>query len=166
MKSHVIIQIICLSTSITCLGFPYILAGYWPIVLFFPAIAGFWFFMKKQSAFWSASIVFITFILLAGVGVLTNLSTPLMVLACIAALAWWDLTNFRQSIVLGQPLETRLPLERDHLQSLVLAASAGLILVFVSSYLNIQLSFVGMILLVVFTIGCLTYAMRALVKTI
>jgi hypothetical protein len=117
-------------------------------------------------AFWSASIVFITFILLAGVGVLAKLSTPLMVLACIAALAWWDLTNFRQSIVLRQPLETRLLLERDHLQSLVLAISTSLILAFVSSYLNLQISFVGMILLVGFTIGCLTYAMHALVKNI
>lgn len=87
-----------------------------------------------------------------------------MVLACIAALAWWDLTNFRQSIVLDQPHETRLPLERDHLQSLVLAISAGLIISFLGSSLNLQISFLGMILIVVFAIGCLTYAMHGLVK--
>ena len=166
MKSHPIIQRICLLTSIAALGLPFIFAEYWPIVLFFLAMAGFWFIMKKRSAFWSASIVFITFILLAGVGVLANLSTPLMIIACIAALAWWDLTNFRRSIILGQPLETRLLLERDHLQSLVLAISAGLTLAFVSSYLNLQISFVGMVLIVGFTIGGLTYAMHTLEKNI
>jgi hypothetical protein len=148
------------------LGIPFILTEYWPIVLCFPAMAGFWFIMKKKSAFWAASIVFITFILFAGVGLLANLSTPLMIISCIAALAWWDLTNFRQSLVLGQPLGTRFPLERDHLQSLASTISAGLILAFVSSYLNLQISIVGMILLVGFTIGCLAYAMHTLVKNI
>ena len=165
MKSYLITQNICLLTSITCLGFPYILAGYWPIVLFFLAMVAFWIIMKKRSVFWSASISLIVFVLLAAVGVLANLSTLLMVIASTAALAWWDLTHFGQSIVIDQPFETRPLLERTHLQSLVLAISTGLILAFVSAYLNLQISFVGMVLLVVFTIGCLTYAVRSLVKT-
>ncbi|HLO15546.1 MAG TPA: hypothetical protein VK206_12000 [Anaerolineales bacterium] len=113
--------------------------------------------LKNRSDFWLASILLIMF-LLAAVGMMANLSTPLMIIASTAALAWWDLTHFGQSIVIDQPFETRPLLERTHLQSLVLAISAGLILAFVSAYLDLQISFVGMVLLVVFTIGCLTYA--------
>lgn len=164
MKSYIITQNICLLTSITCLGIPYTLAGYWPIVLFFPAMVAFWIIMKKSRLFWSASILLIFFVLLAAVGVLANLSTPLMIIASSAALAWWDLTNFGQSIVIGQSPETRLLFERAHWQSLVLAISAGLILAFVSSSLDLQISFLGTVLLVVFTTGCLSYAMQSLVK--
>lgn len=164
MKNHLIIQRICLLTSITCLGFPYILAGEWLIMPFFLAMVGFWIITKKRSVFWAASTLLSAFVLLAAIGMLANLSTLLMLVACTAALAWWDLANFGQSIVIGQPPETTLRLERAHLQSLVLAISAGFVSAFASSYLNLQISFLGMVLLVVFTIGCLTYAVQSVAK--
>jgi hypothetical protein len=164
MKSYLIIQTICLLTSITCLGFPYILAGDWLIIFFFLAMAGLWISMKRRSIFWSASILLIVFVLLAAVGVLANLSVPLMVIACTAALACWDLANFRESIVAGQALKTSILLERYHLQSLALAISGGSTLAVVSSYLNLQIPFIGTVLLALFTMGCLTYAMQSLVK--
>ncbi len=164
MKNRLIIQRICLLTSITCLGFPYILAGEWLIVPFFLAMVGFWIITKKRSVFWAASTLLSTFVLLAAIGMLANLSTLLMLVACTAALGWWDLTNFSQSIVVGQPPETTLRLESAHLQPLGLVISAGFILAFVSSYLNLQISFLGTVLLAVFTIGCLTYAVQSVVK--
>jgi hypothetical protein len=164
MKNHLIIQRICLLTSITCLGFPYILAGEWLIMPFFLAMVGFWIIMKKRSTFWSASILLSAFVLLAAIGMLANFSTFLVLVACTAALAWWDLTDFSQSIVVGQPPETTLLLERAHLQPLGLVISAGFILAFVSSYLNLRISFLGTVLLVVFTTGCLTYAVQSVVK--
>ncbi len=158
------IQGLCLLTSITCLGFPYLLAGKWLIIPVFLAMIGFWIIMKKWSAFWSASILLSTFVLLAAMGMLANLSTLLMVVASTAALACWDLTNFSQSIVVGQPPEITLLLQRDHLQSLSLAICAGFMLAFISSYLNLRISFLGMIFLVVFAIGCLTYVVQSILK--
>ena len=164
MKNRLIIQRICLLTSIPCLGFPYILAGEWLIMPFFLAMVGFWIIMKKRSVFWRASVLLSGFVLLAAIGMLANLSTLLMLVACTAALAWWDLATFGQSKVVGQPPETTLLLERAHLQSLGLVISADFMLAFVSSYLNLQISFLGTVLLVVFTIGCLTYTVRSVVK--
>ena len=164
MKNHLIIQRICLLTSIICLGFPYILAGEWLIMPFFLAIVVFWIIMKKRSVFWSASILLSGFVLLAAIGMLANLSTLLMLVACTAALAWWDLANFAQSKVVGQPPESTGLLEKAHLQSLALAATAGLVLALATSYFNLQISFLGTVLLVLFTVGCLMYAMQSLVK--
>jgi hypothetical protein len=164
MKSHFIIQIICLLISTGCLGIPYLVAGYWPVALLFLAMVAFRIPMTKKSIFLSTSIFLSVFALLAAVGMLVSLSTPLMIIACIAALAWWDLANFRHSLVIGQPPETTLLLERDHLQSLGITVCAGLMLVFIGSYLDLRISFPGMVLLVVFAIGCLTYAMHSILK--
>lgn len=134
-------------------------------MLFFFAMMAFWVMAKKRSVTWSASILLFIFVLLAAVGVLAKLSTPLMVIGSAAALAWWDLAHFGQSTVIGQPLETRLLLERAHLQSLVLAISAGLILALGSSYLNLQIPFLGTVFLVLLAVGCLTYSLQTLANT-
>ncbi len=151
-------------TSITCLGFPYILAEEWLIMPFFLAVLGLWVIMQKRSVFWSASFLLSVLVFFAAIGMLANLSTPLMVIACTAALAWWDLADFAQSIVVGQPPESTRLLEKDHLQSLALAGTAGLVLALATSYFNLQISFLGTVLLVLFTVGCLMYAMQSLVK--
>jgi hypothetical protein len=131
-------------------------------MLFFFAMAAFWIMAKKRSVIWSASILLFIFVLLAVIGVLANLSTPLMVIGSAAALAWWDLTHFGQSTVIGQPLDIRLLLERAHWQSLVLAISAGLLLAFLTSYLNLQIPFLGTVFLVLLAVGCLTYGLQTL----
>jgi hypothetical protein len=164
MRSSSIIQIICLLTSISCLGFAYLLAGYWLILLLILIMATLRIVMRKWSLFWSATILFFCLVLLAVAGMLANLSTSLMLVACTAALAWWDLTNFGQSIPVGQPSGAEVLLEKYHLQSLALAVSGGVILAIASSYLNLQIPFIGTVLLVLCTIGCLTYAMQFLVK--
>lgn len=164
MKSYMILQRICLLASVACLGIPYLLAGNWLIILFFLAMAGFWIFMKKRSASWTASILLVIFVLLAAGGVLANSPTPLMIVACTAALAWWDLTNFGESLVADQPPETIVLLERDHLQSLALAVSAGLILAIGSSYLDLQVPFIGTVFLGLLATGCFLYGLQPLVK--
>ncbi len=164
MKNHLIIQRICLSTSILCLGLPYILAGEWLILPAFLAMAGFWVIVKKWSLFWSASSLLSVFVFLAALGMLANLSTLLMLIACTAALAWWDLATFGDSIVVGQSLETSAPLEKHHLQSLALAVSGGLILAVGSSYLDLQIPFIGIVLLALFATGCLIYTVQSMAK--
>jgi len=164
MKNHIIVQRICLLTSIICLSFPYLLAGHWPIMLIFMVMAAFWRFIKERSVFWSSSVLLMVFVFIAVAGVMAEFSTLLMAVACTAALAWWDLANFEQNIVVSQPLETLFLLERYHLQSLAIAVSGGLILVFVGSFLNLQIPFIGTVLLVSLAIGCLTHALQSLEK--
>jgi hypothetical protein len=48
-------------------------------------------------------------------------------------------------------------LERYHLRSLAAAASLGLILAWISSYANLQISFAATVLLVLLAVGSLTY---------
>jgi len=133
-------------------------------MLIFMVMAAFWRFIKERSVFWSSSVLLMVFVFIAVAGVMAEFSTLLMAVACTAALAWWDLANFEQNIVVSQPLETLFLLERYHLQSLAIAVSGGLILVFVGSFLNLQIPFIGTVLLVSLAIGCLTHALQSLEK--
>ena len=164
MKRSLLLQWTCLLASITCLGLPHLLRGNGLLLLLLPGIAGFWAFLHKRSAFPSASALLVMFVVLAAGGVLAEVSTPLMILGCTAALAWWDLTSFRESLVPGQPLETTLPLEKAHLQALALAVSGGSSLALVSSALDFRIPFIGMAFLALLATGCLLYGLRSLAK--
>jgi hypothetical protein len=164
MKAHSIILNACLLISAGCLSTGYILGGYVLIAIIFLGIAIFWLFAKNRLAFSSTSSLLSVYIFLAALGVIVNLSMPLMVLGCTSALVSWDLTIFGQS-ALGNPLhETMVPLERYHLQSLAVAILASLLLIFISSYLNLQFHFGVMVFLVVIVIGCITYGLQRIIK--
>ena len=136
MKTHMIVLNFCLVITIGCLGIAYILGGYWLIVPVLLAMAILWMATKGRSEFWSASSLLLIYVLLAVIGLTLNLSIYLMVLGSTTALACWDLIHFRQSIADNPPLEADAQLESYRLQSLGTAVLAGLLLAFISSFVN------------------------------
>jgi hypothetical protein len=164
MKIHSIILNVCVVTSAGCLGAGYILGGYWLIMPIFLAMAIFWLIIKRRSLFWSASSLLLIDVALAIIGVTLNLSIYLMVVGCTAALACWDLTHFRYTIIENPPLATDARLERFRLQSLAIAVFMGMSLAFIGAFIKLQFSFGVMVFLVLVAVGCLTYGVQYLVR--
>jgi len=116
----------------------------------------FWITTRKKLAFWSASGLLLIYVALAAIGVMINLPISMMVLGCISALACWDLTHFRQSMVDIPSNESQVLLERDRLQSVAAVVFTGLLLTSLSSPISLQLSFIATVFLVLLAVGCLT----------
>ena len=57
----------------------------------------------------------------------------------------------------NQPLKTCSALEKQHMQSLVIAVFLGLVLVLISSYMNLRIPFAAAALLVLIAVGGLAY---------
>lgn len=164
MKSNLMLLITCLVISTGCLAAGYILSGHWLIFLVFPLMAIAWLLTYKRSMYLSASILLSGYVILASVGIIAELSSALMIIACITALVSWDLLQVNQSVS-GFPLGKKNGLlEKHHLNSLALAASASLVLSLISANLTLQFPFVAIVFLILIAMGCLIYGMQFVVK--
>ena len=164
MKSHSVLLVTCLLISSGCLAAGYILSGYWLILLAFPLMLIAWQLTYKRSTFVSASILLSGYVILASAGIIAGLSTALMLIACTTALASWELLQVNQNVSGYPPGKTNGMLEKHHLNSLALAASAGLTLSLISATVTLQLPFVVIALLVFMALGSLTYGMRQIMN--
>lgn len=160
MKAHTIILGICLVISVGCLGSGYMMNGFWMVIPILSAMAIFWAITKKKPAFWSASGLLMIYIVLAGIGVLINLSIYLMIVGCTSALVCWDLVHFRDGVVDIPSKESLVLLERDRLQSLAAVVVASLMLTLISLQISLQFHFGAIVLLVLMAVGCLTYGLQ------
>jgi hypothetical protein len=164
MKGHSILLNTCLILTTGCLGAGYLLAGYWPILPVLLVIFLFWIFARKRPVFWPASSFLLAYVFLAAIGITADVSLILMMAACTGALLCWDLMLFNQSVVTSSPPKPNASLEKYHLQSLALAASAGLMLALLSSFINLHFPFVLIVLLVLMAMGCLLYGTQYILK--
>ena len=164
MKRYVILNLVCVLIAVASLSLAYILAGYWFIIPASLAMALFWVTVKGWSVFRSSSVLLTIFVVLAAIAVIVDALIPLILIACTTALASWDLTNFAQSLSDDRRLEVSLPVEKNHLRSLSIAASIGLTLALITSYVSFKLPFIVTLVLVLIAIGCLTYGLQPLGK--
>jgi hypothetical protein len=164
MRLYSIITGVCVVVAVASISLAYILAGYWLILPVFFGMALFWLLQKRWSVFWTVSSLLVVYVVLAVIGIVLNLSVFLLVAGCAATLACWDLATFGDSIPDNQPLESRVPLEKYHLQSLAIATAVGLLLIFIGSSVSLRLPFVAIVFLVLFAVGGLTYVLRLKAK--
>jgi len=164
MKAHTIILGVCLIISVGCLGSGYMMNGFWMVIPILSAMAIFWAITKKKSAFWSASGLLMIYVVLAGIGVLINLSIYLMIVGCTSALVCWDLMHFRDGVVDIPSKESLILLERDRLQSLAAAVVTSLMLTLISLQINLQFQFGAIVLIVFLAVGCLTYGAQYVLR--
>jgi len=164
MKVHSIILNVCRVMTIGSLGAGYFWGGYWLILPVFLAMGIFWLIMSRYSPFWSSTGLLLIDVALAVIGVTLNLSIYLMVVGCTTALACWDLTHFRHTMIDNPPLATDARLERFRLQSLATAVFMGMSLAFIGAFIKLQFSFGVMVFLVLVAVGCLTYGVQYLVR--
>ena len=151
-------------TSTICLGAGYLAARKWLVIPVFVLAYILWFTLKNRSLFWSASTIFLLYIFIAGCGISTNLSVPLMVTGGFAALLTWDLITFNRSGIGSDASSNGNLLEKYHLKSLSLATLAGILATVGAAFLNFQLSFEVVVVLVLIAAGCLILGIQALEK--
>jgi hypothetical protein len=164
MKAHSIILIICLIITTGCLGAGFILTGYWLILPGLLVNLFIWIYAGYRRVFWMASCSLLVTVFLAAIGIITSLSSILMIVVCSTALVCWDLIHFNQSKAGISPGKTKGTLDRYHLQSLAIATFAGLIVGLSSSYLNLHFPFFVIILLVLMTVASLIYGTQYILK--
>lgn len=158
-----IIRSLCLIVSAACLGLGYILAGHWLILAVLAGMVFIWFILGKWSVFGSASIVLFVYISLAAIGVLMDISLPLLIGGSTAALAAWDLSLFAHD-VLGNPVPDAM-MERHHLGLLAAACGIGLPLAFISSFFYFQIPFGLIYVLALLAAGGLIWGLRRMQKS-
>jgi len=164
MKYHSPILTICLTISTGCLVAGYVIAGYWLILPVLCVMPLFWIYTKSRSVFWSASSLLLIYIVLAAIGIIAGIPMMLMIIGCTTALASWDLTQLKQSILENARLKTGTSFEKYHLRSLALSLSAGIVLSFASVYINLQLPFGVIVFLTLLAISGLTYSVQFMKK--
>ena len=87
-----------------------------------------------------------------------------MIVASTAAFVSWDLILFSRDKLSDGLSEAKIALERQHLKSLGLAISIGLMLALVSSTFDFQLAFGAVVLLVLIAFGGLVFGMQYVTK--
>lgn len=164
MNMRPVILGICLALTAGCLAGGYILAGYWLILPVLLAMTFLWLITKNQSAFWSASSLLLIYMFLAAIGIMLDLSLPLLTIGGAAALASWDLIHFEESLVKTSSEPSTQALSSHRLRSLGIASATGLTLAWISSSINLELSFGVTLLLILVTAGSLVFGLRYLIK--
>lgn len=154
----------CSIISTGSIGVGYFLAGYWQIlpgllVLLFMGI-----FRKKLKVVWSSSSYLLAFVVLAAIGVIIGVSVMLMILACTAALASWDLWHLEQDLDGNTCSKSSASFQQYHLRSLAFASSTGLVLAILSANISLHLTFGAIIPLVLIAVGGLIYGMEYIGK--
>ena len=162
MKTHSVLLVISLILAVSCLGADYLIFGYWQILPALLVIVIFWIFTRKLPGLWLASSVLLAIVLLCAIGIIVQLQLMPMLVACTAALVTWDLTLFARDRGTNQRSASIPMFERKHLQSLALAASAGLLLGWFGSYLNFRLPFILIVLFALLAVIGLVYGIKRL----
>ena len=160
LRSALLYISFCVST--VCLSLGYLIAGEWlmvPIILLAWII---WFAFSSRALFWSASIAFLLYFLLAGFGIYSNFSLPLMATGGFSALIMWDLLIFNHSEKFLGIKPTTNRLEKKHLKSLSLAALVGILATLSAASFNYQLSFEVVFVLVLVAVSCFIIGVRTL----
>lgn len=162
MKKRSILLTVSLLMTIGILSAGYLIPGYWQILPVLLVVVLFRWFTRELPGIGPPSSVLIIFVTLAAIGIVSNLSLFLMLAAGTAALVTWDLMLFDRWPFLKSEPESASLLERKHLQSLALAASIGLFLAWVSSYLNLHFPFIIVAVLSLLVIAGFVYGITKL----
>ena len=94
-------------------------------------------------------LFFLTFLSLAGLGGLQNLSVPMLLLGLSTNLAAWDLSRFYARTSSEPQSELKSLLERNHAQKLFATLGMTFLVALVPVFIRISIGFVGLVLVVV-----------------
>ncbi len=155
MKRHSIIGKLCLIASVASLVLVYGPSIYWPVLIALPAMLLLWMVAKKTLAAWRPSAVLCVYLVLAVMGVILRHPLLPLILGSIAALIWWDLTDFEEGLHAGILAKAESSLQKYRLQSFVLTIGATLLLEIAGLSLRLPLPFGVVVLLMLLATGCL-----------
>jgi hypothetical protein len=149
---HRLIMIVCLTFSTAFLVTGYLFAGWWQILLIFPAVMLFWKLSKYRPGICVPSVLFGTYMFLASLGIWMGLVRYLMVYGSIMALTGWELQLFQRGWIGSTQYLNIVLLERQHLKSLSIVIILGILLTTIGLNLQLRTPF-GITLLLVLLLG-------------
>jgi hypothetical protein len=140
--------VICMIVSVFCLVAGYGITGPWmgtlSSILMIPA----WLFARKYPDSWLPYVCLLASICLAVIGKLTGAAPLIMIFGSGVALAVWDLLYLDVALGSNSSGEQTRQYENKHLQSLTLALGFGLLVAFLGRFVNLQIPFIPLMLLV------------------
>jgi hypothetical protein len=134
--------------SALCLAAGYAVTGQWFGVVIAIMNAPGWVLARKNPASSLPLLCLLVTIGLAAAGCLTGSPSSLMIFSSAAALAAWDLLFLDVAMVSNSHTAQTRQYEIKHLQSLALALGFGLLAAFLGGLLNLQVSFVMLMLFI------------------
>jgi len=144
--------LICLVVSILCLTAGYGFAGQWIGVAIAIILGLVWLFARKYPVSSLPHLCLFASVGLAVAGQLTGTPSLLMICGSGFGLAVWDLILLEGALGANSSEGQVGRFADRHLQSLALALGAGLLVTFLGSFLNLQIPFLAMMLLVALVI--------------
>ncbi len=131
----------CFLTSAVCLLAGYCMADLWFIWWVLLLLILPWVILRKKPGILPASLTLIEYLVLVATGILSGLSSYLMIVGCASALACWDLVLYQKDITGNPALPKDVLYEQIHLITLATAISLGLFLSILSLHVHIRLPF-------------------------
>lgn len=157
--------VICLILSVLCLAVGYGIAGQWIgaalAILMGPA----WWLARRHPRSWLPFACLLGSVGLAVAGRLIG-SPPLwMIFGSTGSLAVWDLVFLDSAPGNPSSVEQTRHYEKQHLQSLLLALSCGLLGTLLGRFLHLRISFLVLLLFVIFLLFALDRVWGYIKKT-
>jgi len=152
--------------SATCLIIGFGLGRYWEILFIIPAIIVYWYFTRKTSLEFVLSILLVSYIILAVLGLLIQLSPYLMMIGCSLALISWESTLFSTKVSDASGLfrQNSQSLETLHIRDLLIVISIGLLLGLMGLNFSLHLPFGVVAILALLAICGFYRGLRFLIK--
>ena len=147
--------IICLILSVLCLAAGYGIAGQWLGAMLAVLIGPAWWLARNYPGSHLPLVCLLGSVGLAVAGTLIGSPPFLMVIASALALAVWDLLVLDSALGNTSSVEQTRRYENKHLQSLTLALGSGLLAALLGRFLNIQMPFILLMLLITFILFAL-----------
>lgn len=118
-----------------------------------------WLLALWQRWNWFSSVVLFAFVLFSAFGLMFGCEFHWMLTGSVFALFAWDMTDFRRRLHLAVEDDDSRGLERRHLARLSLLTLAGLLLVSLALYTQVQFTFEwGVFLVIVIVVGLIQLA--------
>lgn len=141
---------LCLTISTAFLVAGYLSAGWWQILLVFPAVLLLWMLSKYLPGICVPSVLFSSYLLLASLGIWMGLAPYLLVYGSILALAAWELQLFQRGLAGSFQHSNIGYLEKHHLKSLSAVILLGFLITTVGLNFQLKLPFGVAVMLVLF----------------
>lgn len=158
MKIQPIHGLISMVISTAFLGIAYLLEGYWAVSVICAAIFLIYLIPPIRSTAGAITWFFVVNMALAAAGTVLDISIEMLIAAGAAGLAGWDLTVFAQGINQQTIMIRDEQVTIQHLKRLGTAIILGLIAVFASRLIQLELTFGLTILLSLLGIAGLSAA--------
>lgn len=155
----------CLLIAVLCLAVGYAIAGHWLGAMLVSLTGPAWWLARKHPGSQLPLVCLLASVGLAVAGRLIGCPPLWMIFGSAAALAAWDLLVLDSSLQKHPAAEQTRQYEKEHLQSLALALGCGLLAILLGRFLSIQISFIVLVLVLIFMLFALDRVWGYIKKT-